>query len=173
MVEGVKLSLTEFKRFVSFNIFTDHYLFLCLKAILFGYLQAAGGGGRRASMAIENFQYPIHYLELSFYYTAHHGWARKNIFKIEVLFFTLVFANNSHFTNHISRICRKRARQSFICRVYYKAHHSWRTPFNIKVLGWKEIAILRLVFANIVIHRRAMLLIMLLIMLLRKTYRIC
>ena len=44
MVEGVKLNLAEFKRFVSFSIFTDHYLFLCLKAILFGYLQTAGGG---------------------------------------------------------------------------------------------------------------------------------
>ena len=85
MVEGVKLNLTEFKRFVSFNIFTDHYLFLCLKAILFGYLQAAGGGGRRASMGIENFQCPIHYLDLSFYYTAQPLLGRKNIFKIDVL----------------------------------------------------------------------------------------
>ena len=44
-VGGVKLNFTEFSKFVSFCIFTDHYLFQCLKAILFGYLQAAGGVG--------------------------------------------------------------------------------------------------------------------------------
>ena len=51
-------------------------------------------------MAIENFQHAKHSLVSSFYYMAHHGWARKNIFKIEVLswlenaIFSLVFANN-------------------------------------------------------------------------------
>ena len=43
MVGGVKPNLTEFTWFLSFYIFTDHYLFQCLKAIFFGYLQAAGG----------------------------------------------------------------------------------------------------------------------------------
>ena len=50
MVGGVKLNLTEFTWFASVYIFTDHYLFQCLKVIFFGYLQAVGG--RRASMAI-------------------------------------------------------------------------------------------------------------------------
>ena len=44
MVGCVKLNLTEFTWFVNFYIFTDHYLFQCLKAIFSGYLQAAGGG---------------------------------------------------------------------------------------------------------------------------------
>ena len=43
MVRGVKLNLTEFMSFISFYIFTDHYLFQCLEVIFFGYLQAAGG----------------------------------------------------------------------------------------------------------------------------------
>ena len=44
MVGGVKLNLTEFMRLISLYIFTDHYLFQSLKAILFGCLQEAGGG---------------------------------------------------------------------------------------------------------------------------------
>ena len=43
MIVSVELNLTEFTWFVSFYIFTDHYLFQCLKAIFFGCLQAAGG----------------------------------------------------------------------------------------------------------------------------------
>ena len=43
MAGGVKLNLTEFTWIVSFYVFTDHYLFQCLKEIFFGYLQAAGG----------------------------------------------------------------------------------------------------------------------------------
>ena len=51
-------------------------------------------------MAIENFQCSRHSLVSSFYCMAHHGWARKNIFRIEVLSWlenaivSLVFANN-------------------------------------------------------------------------------
>ena len=51
-------------------------------------------------MAIENFLRVSHSLVSNFYYMAHHDWARKNIFKIEVLswlenaIFSLVFANN-------------------------------------------------------------------------------
>ena len=51
-------------------------------------------------MAIENFQCARHSLVLSFYYMAHHGWVRKNIFKIEIFswlentIFSLVSANN-------------------------------------------------------------------------------
>ena len=51
-------------------------------------------------MAIENFQCARHSLVSNFYYMAHHGWALKNIFKIEVLswmdnvIFSLVFAKN-------------------------------------------------------------------------------
>ena len=51
-------------------------------------------------MAIENFQCARHSLVWSFYYMAHHGWARKSIFRIEVLswlenaIYSLVFANN-------------------------------------------------------------------------------
>ena len=44
MVGGIKLNLTEFTSLVRFYIFTDHYLFQCLKVIFFGYLQSAGGG---------------------------------------------------------------------------------------------------------------------------------
>ena len=50
-------------------------------------------------MAIENFQFARHSLVSNFYYMAHHGWALKNIFKIEVLswmdnvILSLVFAN--------------------------------------------------------------------------------
>ena len=50
MVGGVKLNLTEFTWFVSFYIFTDHYLF---QYSLATYKRQ---GGRRASMVIENFQ---------------------------------------------------------------------------------------------------------------------
>ena len=94
MVRGVKLNLTEFTWFVSFYIFTDHYLF---QYSLATYKRQVG---RRASMAIENFQCARHSLVSSFYYMAHHGWAQKNIFRIEVLswlenaIFSLVFANN-------------------------------------------------------------------------------
>ena len=51
-------------------------------------------------MAIENFQCAKHSLVSSFYYMAHNGWVRKNIFKVEFLswlenaIFSLVFANN-------------------------------------------------------------------------------
>ena len=71
MVGGVKLNLTECMSFVSFYIFTDNYLFQCLKVIFFGYFQAAGGRG--ASMAIENFLCARHSLVSSFYYMAHHS----------------------------------------------------------------------------------------------------
>ena len=66
-----------------------------------------------------------------------------------------------HSINRINIICRTRARQSFISRVYYKAHHGWIRIqfFNVKVLGREENAILRLVFANIIIHKRAKVLI--------------
>ena len=67
MVRGVKLNLTEFTWFVSFYIFTDHYLF---QYSLATYKRQ---GGRRASMAIENFQCARHSLVSSFYYMAHHG----------------------------------------------------------------------------------------------------
>ena len=50
MVGGLKLNLTEFTWFVSFYIFTDHYLF---QYSLATYKRQ---GGRRASLAIENFQ---------------------------------------------------------------------------------------------------------------------
>ena len=96
MVRGVKLNLTEFTSFISFYIFTDRYLFQCLKVIFFGYLQAAGG----QAWLLQNFLCARHSLVLSFYYMAHYGWARKNIFKIEVFswlenaIFSLVFANN-------------------------------------------------------------------------------
>ena len=36
-------------------------------------------------MAITNFHCVRHSLVSNFYYMAHHGWARNNIFKIEVL----------------------------------------------------------------------------------------
>ena len=51
-------------------------------------------------MAIVNFICARHSLVSSFYYMAHHGWARKNIFKIEAFswlenaIFSLVLANN-------------------------------------------------------------------------------
>ena len=51
-------------------------------------------------MAIENVLGVSHSLVSNFYYMAHYGWARKNIFKIEVLswlenaIFSLVFAHN-------------------------------------------------------------------------------
>ena len=51
-------------------------------------------------MALENIQCARQPLVSSFYYMAHHGCARKNIFKIEVLswlentIFSLVFANS-------------------------------------------------------------------------------
>ena len=96
MVGGVKLNLTESTSFVSFYIFTDHYLFQCLKVIFFGYFTS----GRGARMAIQNFLCARHSLVSRFYYMTHHGWARKNIFTIEVLswlenaIFSLVFANN-------------------------------------------------------------------------------
>ena len=94
MVGGVKLNLTEFTWFVSFFTFTDHYLF---QYYLATYKRQ---GGRRASMALENFQCARHSLVSSFYYMVHHGCSWKNIFKIEVLswlenaIFCLVFANN-------------------------------------------------------------------------------
>ena len=103
MVWGAKLNTTEFTWFVSLYIFTDHYLFQCHRAIFFGCLQAAGEGGRRGSIAIENFKCARHSLVSIFYYMAHHGWARKNIFKIEVLswlegaIFSLVSENNGAF----------------------------------------------------------------------------
>ena len=46
--------LNEFTLLIRCSIVTDHYLFQCLKAILFGYVQAIGAGG--LSMTIENFQ---------------------------------------------------------------------------------------------------------------------
>ena len=51
-------------------------------------------------MAIENLLCVSHSLVSNFYYMAHHDWARKNIYQIEVLswlenaIFSLVFANN-------------------------------------------------------------------------------
>ena len=51
-------------------------------------------------MAIENDLCVSHYLVSNFYYMAHHDWARKNIFKLEVLswlenaIFSLVVAHN-------------------------------------------------------------------------------
>ena len=44
MVGGVKLNLTEFTWFASILIFTDHYLFQCLKAFSYevGYPTSVG-----------------------------------------------------------------------------------------------------------------------------------
>ena len=50
------------------------------------------------------------------------------------------------------------ARYSFVSRVHYKAHHGWAGEiFKMEVLILIKIAILRLVFANTVFHKRVML----------------
>ena len=77
MVGGVKLNLTEFAWFVSFYIFTYHYLF---QYSLATYKRQ---GGRRTSMAIENFECARHSLVSSFYYMAHDGCTRRKFFKIK------------------------------------------------------------------------------------------
>ena len=76
MVGGVKLNLTDFTWFTNFYIFTDHYLFQCLKVMFFGYLQAAGGGqeGKHGYLKFAKF---LLYGPPSL--------GRENIFKIEVL----------------------------------------------------------------------------------------
>ena len=43
---GVRLNLPEFTWLISCSIATDHYLFQCLKATFFGYLQVVGAGGQ-------------------------------------------------------------------------------------------------------------------------------
>ena len=40
---------------VGFYIFADHYLFQCLKAIFFGYLQAAGEGAGGPTWLLKTF----------------------------------------------------------------------------------------------------------------------
>ena len=67
----------------------------------------------------------------------------------------------THFTNFWNRIYGKRVGQVLLSRVYYKAHIGWtrRHIFIVKGLRLLENALLRLVFANSVFHKRDILLI--------------
>ena len=46
LAEGEELNLAEFTWLISCSIATDHYLFQCLKAMFFSYLQAVGAEGK-------------------------------------------------------------------------------------------------------------------------------
>ena len=63
---GVRLNLPEFTWLMSCSIVSDHYLFQCLTAVFFLFLQEAGG--RKLSMATEYFQRTRHALSFSVYY---------------------------------------------------------------------------------------------------------
>ena len=53
LIRGVRLNLHEFTWLKSCSIVINHYLFQCLKTVLFGYLYAVGG--RRTSMVTKDF----------------------------------------------------------------------------------------------------------------------
>ena len=44
LIGDVRLDLPEITWLISCSIVTDHFLFQCLKAMFFGYLQELGGG---------------------------------------------------------------------------------------------------------------------------------
>ena len=113
-------------------------------------------------MAIENVLCVSHSLVSNFYYMAHHGWAQKNIFKIEVLSWLenasliLAFANTLIHKKAMLLIFYVEHTGCALSIILYPelvwTHHGWacRKIFIIKVLRKLENTSLKLSFGNTV-----------------------